>query len=317
MSFLQQPNIQTLGPFFLRRAVKTKYQRETIDTLDGDFLDLDWARIDANNPSSKLAILLYGLEGDSTCTYTTNLIKKLALIGYDSVVMNYRGCSRPNKLPKSYHSGKSEDLDLVVSWILQNQAYSEITLIGYSVGGNIILKYLGEKSTTVDPRIKQAVAFSPPIDLEATAKKLAQPECWPYMKYWLMKFYHKLRIKRKMFPGLIDLRGFSKIKTFREYDRRYTAPLNGFSDEHDYWRQASSKALLTKIKVPTLLITSKDDPFLPLECIPYKEAELNSQLKLVVTETGGHVGFWTMKFSKGIVIDFLNEDYTLDFLLSR
>lgn len=311
--FIHNPHVQTMLPFLLRRPINIKFQRESIDSPDGDFIDLDWARISENQPSTKLAVIIYGLEGDRQCTYTTHAIKKLSMLAYDSVIMNLRGCSRPNRLLKTYHSGQSEDLETTLNWILAKEKYSEIVLIGFSLGGNIVLKYLGEQANKLNHYIKKAIAISPPIDLEATSLKLAKPDCAIYMTYWLYKFRQKILRKMKMFPSL-DIKGFSKIKTFYDYDKRYTAPLNGFLDVHDYWRQASSKPLLTNIAIPTLFLASKDDPFLSLESYPVEEAKVNPNLKLIITERGGHVGFWELKWDKWLYVDFYYEQYMLDFL---
>lgn len=311
-NLLQNPDIQTIIPSLFRPAADLQYKRETIETPDNDFLDLDW--YGSGSPSDKLAIVLYGLEGHSGCAYITNAISRLQQVGYDALAMNYRGCSgRPNQLCKSYHSGKTEDLDLIVNHILENYKYSEIVLVGFSIGGNTVLKYLGEKSSSIDSRIKKSVTFSVPVDLESSANTLAKPSRAVYMKYLLDKLYKKLVIKQKLFPELIDIKNFSQIKTFHQFDSKYTAPMNGFKDELDYWRQASSKPYLSKIQIPSLLITAKDDPFLGRECYPYEIT--NPNFKLLVTDKGGHVGFWKLEFNGFVpIIKFYHEQLMLDFL---
>lgn len=307
------PHLQTLVPALLRPIPGFKYQRQAIDTPDEDFLDLDWY---ITQPSkNKLAIVLHGLEGTSESSYVKNAILRLNEEGYDAVAMNFRGCSgRPNKLLKSYHSGKTEDLDLVVNHILRNYKYDEIVLVGFSVGGNIVLKYLGEKATGLHPKIKKAVAFSAPVDLKSSADALAKGTPI-YMKYLLEKLHRKLVIKREKFPEEVDLKDFSRITTFHEFDDRYTAPLNGFRDAEDYWQQASSKTLLDRIAIPTLLFTAEDDPFLGKECYPKEAVAANPNFQLQVTPYGGHVGFWNFKF-KGLLprINFYHEQEMLKFL---
>ncbi len=318
MNILQNPHIQTIVPSVFRLPPKIKYHRVTIPTPDNDFIDLDWSKINENKNSNKLAILIHGLEGASGGAYIKNSIAKLRALNYDAIAMNLRGCSgRPNLLVKSYHSGKSEDLATALDHIFNTEDYTEITLIGFSVGGNIILKYLGEQGDKLDTRIKNAVSFSAPIDLECCANALARPECKIYMKYFLDKLYKKVRLKEKMFPYLITSRDFLDIENFHEYDKCYTAPLNGFEDEIDYWHKASSKPWLTKITIPTLLLVAKDDPFLGPRCYPYDEAKINSNLHLIVTEHGGHVGFWELEFRNGLPrIQFYYEQYMIDFLKS-
>jgi uncharacterized protein len=314
IDLLQNPHIQTIIPSLFRPMPKFRYERETITTYDDDFLDLDWHK--TNSPSSKLALVLHGLEGTSESAYVKNAVLKLHSIGYDALVMNFRGCSgRPNKLHKSYHSGKTEDLDLVINYILNHYHYDEIVLVGFSVGGNMVLKYLGEKGSELDKQIKKSVTFSVPVDLKSSADTLAKPNRAIYMKYLLGKLYKKLLVKQKLFPEFIDLRNFSEIKTFHQFDARYTAPMNGFKDELDYWEKASSKPYLNRITIPSLLITAKDDPFLGPECPP--ETCLNSNFRVLLTDKGGHVGFWKLEFKCFLpVINFYHEELMLDFLTS-
>ncbi len=298
------PHIQTILPALFRLSPKINYQRQTINTDDGDFLDLDWVK--SMNP--KLAVIVHGLECASDTYYVKAMVRKLQAAGYDAVVINLRGCSgRPNKLLKSYHSGKSEDLASVLKHL---PAYDEISLIGFSIGGNIVLKYLGE-SNVVDSKIKAAVAISAPVDLASSAKALTEPSCRIYMQRMLNKLRAKIKIKMKLFPGHIDDSNFAAIKTFADYDNKYTAPFNGFKNAEDYWRQASAVNRLDKISVRTLILSALDDPFLGPECYPQVN---NPSIQTVYTQYGGHLGFWDIHkyqiryYYEDMIIGFLEGD---------
>lgn len=283
----------TVTTALFRPNAKLNYYRERIYTPDYDFLDLDWSRIN----SKKLVILLHGLEGSASANYITNAIKHLNESGYSACALNYRGCSgEPNNLLKSYHSGKSEDLDLVVEHV--KDLFQEIYLLGFSVGGNICLKYLGENADTLNPKIKAAATFAVPVSLESCAYELAKPANYLYMKNFLLKLKQKIKEKEKKFPGKISTKGYSKLKNFVDYDEKYTAPLNGFSGAKDYWTQASSNRVLDRINIPTLIVNSLDDPFLGEECYPVEIANKNPNLKLELPEKGGHLAFWQLEPGK-------------------
>ncbi|MBT6842189.1 MAG: alpha/beta fold hydrolase [Candidatus Melainabacteria bacterium] len=282
----RNPHLGTIIPSLLRRRAKVNYSRERITTPDDDFLDLDWSKTN----SKELAIVCHGLEGSSKSPYIGHAVKSLNQGGIDAIAMNYRDCSgEPNKLPKSYHSGKTEDLALLIDHVQAN--YDTIYLIGFSIGGNLVLKYLGEQGSSVLNKIKLGIVFAVPLCLEACARQLAKYENMIYMKYFLYQLHRKIKKKMKIFPGLIDDRDFSKIKSFYDYDRAYTAPLNGFKDEYDYWAQASCKNHLNDIKVSTLIVNSIDDPFLAGDCYPMKDAMQNENIFLETPEHGGHMGF--------------------------
>lgn len=294
-------------PSLMRPSLHLDFKRETLPTPDDDFIDIDW--VFRKIHSTKLAILVHGLECSSKSFYMTNTMKLLNNWGADTVGMNFRGCSgRMNKLLKTYHSGKSEDLALVVDHILKNYSYETIYLIGFSVGGSIVIKYLGELADKVSPRIRKAVAFSAPIDLLSVANALAKPQGKIYMQYFLHKLHNKIKNKMKQFPEFINDKAFKYIETFHEYDELYTAPLNGFKDADEYWAKASAKPFLPLIKVPTLLYAAADDPFLGFECYPYEIK--NPYLELKISNTGGHMGFW--RFTPGL--NFYYEKVLIDYL---
>lgn len=291
----KNPHLHTIIPYLLRARPKIKYSRTRINTKDNDFLDLDFLKHKEKNNS--LAIICHGLESNSETGTEASIAKILFDHSYDILAMNYRGCSgKTNKLIKTYHSGKSEDLKEVIDYVSNNYKYENIYLIGISIGGNIVLKYLGEESSLVNPKIKRAVALSSPIDLACSAEQMAKEKNYIYMKRFLLNLYRKMKIKAQKFPEKVSVQDFHRIKNFHDFDEKYTAPLNGFKSAEDYWAKASSKPYLSSIKTPTLMLSSEDDTFLGKNCYPTNEAMDNKNLFLEITKHGGHVGF--MDFNK-------------------
>jgi len=300
------PHIQTFTAYFLsafraavynflnlNKASLTKY-RERINTLDHDFIEID-CFIHREYKAKSLALVCHGLEASSNGFSEICIRETLYRSGLDVVMMNYRGCSGiPNYLLKSYHSGKTEDLDLLIEHILSQKKYSlyqNIYLVGNSIGANIILKYLGEKSYSLNPRIKKAFALSAPIDLAASSRAMAKSKNRLYMDKFLSSLKKKLKAKAKLFTEEINLKGFDKIKNFFDFDSKFTAPLNGFNSADDYWLKASAKAYLTKITIPTYILSSADDTFLTKSCYPFREARLNPNIFFECTADGGHSAF--------------------------
>lgn len=287
---LRGAHSSTIVPSVFRSVRYIAYRRERMETPDGDFIDLDWMR--GRPPAHQLVILSHGLEGDSNGQYIRGMARAFYRSSWDVLCWNFRGCSgEPNRLLRMYHSGVSDDLELVVQRALREKIYRRIVLIGFSMGGNITLKYLGERGKKIDRRIERAVAFSVPCHLEACAKSLGRPSNRIYMFKFLQTLREKIRIKNAMFPGRVDMRGLDEIKTFQEFDDRYTAPIHGFDDALDYWTRSSSLQFLPGIGVPTLLVNAKNDPFLAPECFPYNVARNHEHLFFEAPEGGGHVGF--------------------------
>ena len=281
-------HIQTIYPPLFRKVRNVNYIRERISTPDHDFIDLDWSRIDGD----KAVIVLHGLEGHSQRSYVLGMIRALNSRGWDAVAFNFRGCSgQPNRLLRSYHCGATEDLQTVVHHVIDHYPYACISLVGFSVGGNLTLMYLGEKKYTISPLIKCAAAVSVPCDLESSADKLAAPSNILYMKRFLKMFHDKIRVKMRMMPDEIDDANYHSIRTFKDFDERYTAPIHGFSSAEDYWTQCSCKQFLPGIEIPVLLVSARDDPFLGKECYPVEEASNSRHLYFEMPDHGGHVGF--------------------------
>lgn len=285
--WMSNRHFQTIYPSLCRRVEDRFFTRERIETDDGDFLDLDWAR----RGKRKLLVLSHGLEGHSRRPYMLGMARAAIAEDWDVVAWNFRSCSgEPNRTLTTYHSGETRDLARVVD-LAAAQGYQQIALIGFSIGGNKTLLYLGREAPSHPPALCGAVVFSVPCDLASSSQRLAERRNRLYMNNFLSSFEAKLKQKQSLFPGQIDLRGFAKIKNFKDYDERYTAPMNGFASAEQYWRESSSNPYIPSIKVPTLLISALDDPFLAPECFPYREAASNSAFTLEVTPHGGHVGY--------------------------
>ena len=265
-------------------------KRERLILSDGDFMDLDWS--DSSTPTKKLVVLLHGLEGDAQRPYITGSAKILNQNGYDACAVNYRGCSgEPNKKYRSYHSGVTEDLIEVLDHILNTKNYSEIYLKGFSLGGNLLLKYLGE-GNNVPKELKGAVAISVPCNLNDSCQQLLSPKNILYAIRFKGNLLGKLRQKQQLFPEKISDADIKRIKTLKDFDDIYTSQAHGFEDALDYYKKSSSLQFLPHIQVPSLIINAKDDSFLGPECYPVKETDKNAKLFLEMPNYGGHVGFW-------------------------
>ena len=282
-------HVQTLFPPFFRPMPEVRYERERLETSDGDFVDLDWSR---GKESKGLVFVLHGLEGHSRRKYVLGMVRAARLHGFDAVAMNFRGCSgEPNRKVAMYHSGWTRDLHESLLRIASRGGYPCVHLVGFSLGGNVVLKYLGEDPAVIPDFVGGAVAISVPCDLEDSSRALARPQCALYARYLLDQLRKKIIEKSRLFPGTLDLTDVDKLRTFRQFDDRFTAPLHGFRDALDYWRRSSSRQFLPGIDRPTCILNAVNDPFLGPECYPVREARDNANLTLLTPSTGGHVGF--------------------------
>jgi uncharacterized protein len=302
--FLGNGHVQTILPALLRRPLSIVFERERLELEDGDFLDLDWVQMGRD----KLAILSHGLEGCSDDRYNRGMATALHAAGWDALAWNLRGCGKEmNRLPRLYHSGETGDLGAVIRFAATK--YSQIALIGFSLGGNFTLKYLGE--ATPHPAVIGAVAISVPIDLAASARALDQR--WSnriYLRRFIKSLIAKVETKALSFPDQIDASWSQTIRTFQEFDDRYTAPMHGFRDAADYWKKSSARQFLERITIPTLLLNAYNDPFLTPGCFPFAESEQNSCLSFEAPESGGHLGFIDLArgsepWSERRVVEFL------------
>jgi predicted alpha/beta-fold hydrolase len=285
--YLFNGDLETIIPSLMRKIDGVTYTRERLELTDGDFIDLDWLK----NKGNRLVIIAHGLEGSSERHYSKGMAKYFFQRGWDALAWNCRSCSgEMNRLPRFYHHGATEDLAELIRFVASKNQYQQIVLIGFSMGGSLTLKYLGEQNNLLT-EIKSGVVFSVPCHLGASAKALDNPSKKFYLNRFLKKLGKKIHIKSKLFPELISDNGFDKIKTFEEFDNRYTAPLHGFKNAADFYDRASALQHLAHIKIPTLLVNALNDPFLPAACFPYEIANQHSYLFLETPTRGGHTGF--------------------------
>lgn len=283
-------HLQTIYPALFSR-VETPFHRERIELEDGDFIDVDWHR----KAQDKLLFLLHGFEGDSDSYYVKRMVNHFVPQGYDAVVMNYRGCSgKPNRMLKAYHSGKTDDVHEVLQNLFKAYPdYGDVVMLGFSMGGNHLLKYFGEQGDSLDARIRAGIAISTPCELKDCAEKLDLPSGWIYRQRFFGRLQQKFKAKHAQFQeSEFSFERMMQLRTFRELDDYFTGPVHDFEDAIDYWRQNSSLYYLDDIRRPCLLINAQDDPFLTESCHPFAEAERNPHFEFIATPGGGHVGFW-------------------------
>jgi len=301
---------QTIYPALFRRVPRVTTRAGRLERTDGDFIDLEWS--ERGRP--RLAILSHGLEADMKTNYIQGMAAALVRRGWDVLVWNFRGCGRePNRLLRMYHSGATEDLYAVVCHALENHPAESLHLVGFSLGGNLTLKYLGERPADLSARLRGAVAFSVPCDLACSSRQLSSRANRIYMERFLRALRAKVRMKDRMFPGQLDLTGLDRIRDFREFDDRFTAPMHGFRNAEDYWQRNSCRQFLASIAVPALLVNAVNDPFLGPGCYPREEAEASGFFHFEAPATGGHVGFPT--FGNGG--EYWSETRAADFLESN
>jgi len=285
--WLRNPHLQTIVG--RRQRGFPCYERTVIDTPDGDFLDLDWLR---RAGRTRLVVLSHGLEGSSRSFYMCGMAQMLDEAGWDILAWNMRGCGgRPNRRVHSYHSGFTDDLATVLTSVERSARYTTIVLIGFSVGGNITLKYLGELGSSVSSTIAAALTFSVPCDLADAARTLQHPSRRVYLSHFLRILKGKISEKHKLYPQQIDMSRLERIKTFEEYDDQFTVPHFGYSCAQSYYRDASSKPHIPQITIPTLIMNAQDDPFFTKQSIPNDEVRGHKFVNLLVPRYGGHVGF--------------------------
>jgi predicted alpha/beta-fold hydrolase len=273
----------------LFQSIPVKYHRQRMETLDGDFMDIDFSNVG----SKKLVVIIHGLEGSSDSKYVTALTKISNESGFDVAAVNLRGCSgEPNLHLYSYHSGKTEDLAEIISYLEDSFNYASYHVVGYSLGGNLLMKYLGEGRSDYSSKLQAGVGVSVPCDLKGSSEAIAKFWNMVYMQRFLISLKKKTKLKFRQFPESdIPLEAIMNSRNFLDFDNLFTAPVNGFVDAEDYWKRNSCKQFLQGIEIPSLLVTSIDDPFLSESCIPMKEARSNDHVKLEVTKYGGHVGY--------------------------
>ncbi len=283
--WLPGPHLPTIWASLCRRPPPLAVTFEHLDLPDGDFLELAWA----GPADAPVVIVLHGLEGSHGSSYARALLAGLDAAGLRGVVLQFRGCSgRPNRLDRSYHSGDTGDLDYLVGLIERRSGRPPCAVVGYSLGGNVTLKWLGERGAAAP--VSTAVAISVPFDLGACADYLDQGFSRLYQRRLVGSMRRKFASKFASRPAPIDPGALHRLRSFRAFDDAITAPLHGFRDAVDYYERASCRPFLRRIAVPTLIVHADDDPFVPPSAIP-QAAELAPPVTLELTRGGGHVAF--------------------------
>ena len=282
--WLPSPHLQTLWPVMFRKRSVPPLIPERFELDDGDFVDLCWSRQD----DRPVVVVLHGLEGSLQSHYAGNLMSLLEKAGFRPVLMHFRGCSgEPNRLPRSYHSGDTGDLARVVDHINQMTHGRVRGAIGFSLGGNVLLKWLGQTGDA-NP-LQCAVAVSVPFRLADAAERLERGFSRLYKVHLMKKLKRSYAQKFTRIESPLDV-DMDRLKGFREFDDQVTAPLHGFRGVDHYYGESSCRQYLANIRVPTRIIHALDDPFMYSETVP-QQSEVSEQVELLIVRNGGHVGF--------------------------
>lgn len=281
-------HIETMVPALLRKPKNIpSYQRERLETKDGDFLDIDWAR----NKKDRLVIISHGLEGNSEKPYMRGMGRAFYDKYWDVLAWNYRGCSGElNRTNRFYHSGATGDLEFVIEHAV-DQGYEQIVLVGFSLGGNLTLKYLGESDTKKYKQVMKACVFSVPIDLAGCSIEINKPHNFLYSLRFLRSLNKKVRNKLASAPDFMGIKKFRNAKSVYQFDDIITAPLHGFEGADDYYNRCSSRNFIKDITIPTLVVNAINDPFLSKSCYETTFFEKSNCVFFETPLHGGHVGF--------------------------
>jgi predicted alpha/beta-fold hydrolase len=283
-------HLQTIWAVLFRKPPALPLLRERWELPDGDFVDVDRFAGHANSPR---LLVLHGLEGSSESNYARGLLSQAHARGWGGVGLNFRSCSgEPNRLPRMYHSGETTDLSLVVKRLCAEAPDRTLFIAGVSLGGNVLVKWLGEQGEAIAPQVRGAAAISVPFDLTLCAQSLDGKGFWAriYRKRFLSTLMKKARAKLQAFPGAVA-RDLEDVEMLADFDDRFTGPLHGFRDASDYYTRSSSGPYVPRVRVPLLLISAEDDPFIPAEAMPREAIAKSDFVRLEVSRTGGHVGF--------------------------
>lgn len=281
----RNPHVQTIFPNRLIPRPAVSFRRERVDLPDGDFIDIDWTR----NPNGPIVLLLHGLQGSSQSYYALALARSFHRAGWRGAVVHFRGCSgEPNRLARSYYAGDTGDIAYVARMLRRRHPEAPLAAVGVSLGGNVLVKWLGE-TATANP-LAAAVAVSVPFLLDRAADRLETGFARVYQRDLLQSLRDAIKAKRRRMTLPVPVERLSSMKTLRAFDDRITAPLHGFRDSAHYYAECSSRRFLRDIRVPTLLIQAHDDPFMTPDVIPQPH-ELSPSTRLEAYAHGGHVGF--------------------------
>jgi predicted alpha/beta-fold hydrolase len=312
-AWLPGPHLGTVYASVARPLPRPRFRRERWDLPDGDFVDVD--RLDGERPGSPVLVVSHGLEGNSRASYVRGLAAAAARRGMAVAAWNFRGCSgEPNRLLRQYHSGDTADLASVVDRLAAEDPARPVVLAGFSLGGNQLVKWLGERGDDVPAQVRAAVAVSVPFDLALCAAALDGPGFWPwvYRERFLLRLRRKALAKAALHPGAIDAEAVRRASTFSAYDGLVTAPLHGFESAQDYWTRCSAARFVAGVMRPLLLLSADDDPLVPARSLPIAPARGNPAVTLEVTSGGGHVAFvsgapWRPSFwAEERAMDFLS-----------
>ncbi len=313
--WLRGAHAMTIFASLARVYPRPRARRERWELPDGDFVDVD--RYTARGGAAALRpvlVVCHGLEGSSRAPYVRGLVTLALARGLDALALNFRGCSgAPNRLPRFYHSGDTGDLHEVVTRLAAERPGRPIVLAGFSLGGNVVVKYVGERGHGLAPEVRAAAGISVPFDLLRSARALDAAGFWNrvYRERFLRRLREKALAKARRFPGAIDAARVRAAATFAEYDAALTAPLHGFASAEDYWNRSSSGRFLPGVRRPLLAIAAMDDPIVPGDTLPIAEAHANPLVKLEATHAGGHVAFvsgwpfWPDFWAERRAIEFL------------
>ena len=291
-AWLPGPNLQTVFARMARPWPRPEARRERWELPDGDFLDVD--RFAGAPPGAPLLLVCHGLEGSSRAPYVRGLVALALRRGLAAAALNFRGCSgEMNRLPRFYHSGETEDLAYAVGRLAGERPGRPLCLGGFSLGGNVVAKYLAERGQAAPSQLVAAAVISAPFDLAACARAVDGPGFWAavYRRRFLRTLREKALRKARAFDGLLDAGRVRAVRTFAGFDEAVTAPLHGFASAADYWARASSGRLLGRVRRPLLAISAADDPIVPAASLPLEAARGNPLVTLEVVPAGGHAGF--------------------------
>jgi uncharacterized protein len=291
-SWIRGPHAQSVMSSVGRRVARFESTLQRVELSDGDFVDVE--RFAGARPDAPLLVICHGLEGSSRATYVRGLVGEAAVLGFACAAVNFRGCSGvPNRLPRLYHSGVSDDLAQVVEHLAGEMPGRAIALAGFSLGGNVTVKYLAERGSHAPAEVCGAAVVSVPFDLAACAEVIDGPGFWirVYRTRFLRGLRRKAREKASQFPHVIDAAAVDAARTITHFDEYVTAPLHGFASAADYYARCSSGPLLSSVRHTLLIIAALDDPMVPARSLPLELAGGNPHITLVTPAAGGHVGF--------------------------
>ena len=293
--WLPGPHLQTVWPALLRPTRPVSLTRERLELPDGDFIDIDWA-----GDTGPVVVILHGLQGSSRSPHVQGLLRSLTRRGWRSAVIHFRGCGgEANRLPRTYHSGDTGDVGYFLSHLRERYPSTPVAAVGYSLGANVLLKWLAERGAGAE--ITAAVAVSVPFLLARAADRLDRGISRMYGRHFIADLHRTIREKFRHRPGPLDLDAVRRARTFRGFDDRVTAPLHGFRDAAHYYDEASCRQYLRGVARPTLILHALDDPFMTRDVVPRRD-ELSPSIRLELSGTGGHVGFveggapWTARY---------------------